>query len=50
MIDIEDIDSLLESQEKMFRGLRPGTEKKVLWAQSNGVKSKNKYRIYSWLN
>ena len=32
MIDIEDIDSLLESQEKMVRGLRPGTEKKVLWA------------------
>ena len=40
MIDIEDIDSLLESQEKMVRGLRPGTEKKVLWAQGNGVKSK----------
>ena len=40
MIDIEDIDSLLESQEKMFRGLRPGTEKKVLWTQGNGVKSK----------
>ena len=40
MIDIEDIDSLLESQEKMVRFLRPGTEKKVLWAQGNGVKSK----------
>ena len=40
MIDIEDIDSLLESQEKMVRGLRPGTEKKVLWFQGNGVKSK----------
>jgi pimeloyl-ACP methyl ester carboxylesterase len=40
MIDIEDIDSHLESQEKMVRGLRPGTEKKVLWAQGNGVKTK----------
>ena len=40
MIDIEDIDSLLESQEKMFRGLRPGTEKKILWTQGNGVKTK----------
>ncbi len=40
MIDIEDIDSLLESQEKMVRGLRPGTEKKVLQAQGNGVKTK----------
>ena len=40
MIDIEDIDNLLESQEKMVRFLRPGTEKKVLWAQGNGVKSK----------
>ena len=40
MIDIEDIDSLLESQEKMVRGLRPGTEKKVLWGQGNGVKTK----------
>ena len=40
MIDIEDIDSLLESQEKDVRGLRPGTEKKVLWAQGTGVKSK----------
>jgi pimeloyl-ACP methyl ester carboxylesterase len=40
MIDIEDIDSQLESQEKMVRALRPGTEKKVLWAQGNGVKSK----------
>ena len=40
MIDIEDIDNLLESQEKMVRGLRPGTEKKVLWAQGNGVKTK----------
>ena len=38
MIDIEDIDSQLESQEKMVRALRPGTEKKVLWAQGNGVK------------
>jgi pimeloyl-ACP methyl ester carboxylesterase len=37
---LEDIDSLLESQEKMVRDLRPGTEKKVLWAQGNGVKSK----------
>ena len=40
MIDIEDIDSLLESQEKMVKGLRPGTEKKVLWTQGNGIKSK----------
>ena len=40
MIDIEDIDNLLESQEKMVRFLRPGTEKKVLWAQGNGVKTK----------
>ena len=40
MIDILDIDSLLESQEKMVRGLRPGTEKKVSWAQGNGIKSK----------
>ncbi len=40
MIDIEDIDNLLESQEKMVRELRPGTEKKVLWAQDNGVKTK----------
>ena len=40
MIDIEDIDNLLESQEKMVRFLRPGTEKYVLWAQGNGVKSK----------
>ena len=40
MIDIEDIDSFLENQEKMVRGLRPGTEKKVLWAQGNGVKTK----------
>ena len=40
MIDIEDIDSLLEIQEKMAIGLRPGTEKKVLWSQGNGVKSK----------
>ena len=40
MIDIEDIDILLESQEKMVRFLRPGTEKKVLWAQGNGVKTK----------
>ena len=40
MIDIEDIDSLLENQEKMVRALRLGTEKKVLWAQGNGVKSK----------
>ena len=39
MIEIEDIDILLESQEKMVRGLRPGTEKKVLWAQGNGIKS-----------
>jgi len=40
MIDIKDIDNLLESQEKMVRFLRPGTEKKVLWAQGNGVKTK----------
>ena len=40
MIDIEDIVNLLNSQEKMIRGLRPGTEKKVLWAQGNGIKSK----------
>jgi len=40
MIDIKDIDNLLESQEKMVRGLRPGTEKKVLWSQGNGIKSK----------
>ena len=40
MINIEDIDNLLESQEKMVEGLRPGTEKKVLWSQGNGVKSK----------
>ena len=39
MIDIEDIDSLLESQEKMVRALRLGTEKKVLWSKSNGIKS-----------
>ena len=37
---LEDINSLLESQEKMVIGLRPGTEKKVLWSQGNGVKSK----------
>ena len=37
---LEDINSLLESQEKMVRGLRPGTEKKVSWAQGNGIKSK----------
>ena len=40
MVDIEDIDNLLESQEQMVRDLRPGTEKKVLWAQGNGVKTK----------
>ena len=40
MFDIKDIDSLLENQEKMVRALRPGTEKKVLWFQGNGVKSK----------
>ena len=40
MIDIKDIDSLLENQEKMVRALRLGTEKKVLWAQGNGVKTK----------
>jgi len=40
MMDIEDIEILLESQEKMVRFLRPGTEKKVLWAQGNGVKTK----------
>tara|TARA_B110000263_G_scaffold247099_1_gene259281 strand:- start:66 stop:920 length:855 start_codon:yes stop_codon:yes gene_type:complete len=39
MIDIKDIDSLLDSQEKILRGLRPGTEKKVLWAQGKGLKS-----------
>lgn len=38
--NLEDIDSLLKSQENVVRGLRPGTEKKVLWAQGNGVKSK----------
>ena len=37
---LEDINSLLNSQEKMVRALRPGTEKKVLWCQGNGVKSK----------
>ena len=37
---LEDINSLLESQEKIVRGLRPGTEKKVSWAQGNGIKSK----------
>jgi len=37
---LEDINSLLESQEKMVRVLRPGTEKKVFWSQNNGVKSK----------
>ena len=37
---LEDINSLLESQEKMVRGLRPGTEKKVSWAQGDGIKSK----------
>jgi pimeloyl-ACP methyl ester carboxylesterase len=36
---LEDINSLLESQEKMISGLRSGTEKKVLWTQGNGVKS-----------
>jgi len=40
MIDIEDIDNLLKSQENMIRGLRPGTEKYVLWARGNGVKTK----------
>lgn len=40
MINIEDLDNLLDSQEKMVRALRPSTEKKVLWAQGNGVKSK----------
>ena len=40
MTDIEDIDNLLENQEKMVRFLRPGTEKKVLWANGNGVKTK----------
>ena len=39
MIDIKDLDSLLESQEKMVRGLRPGTEKKIVWANESGVKS-----------
>ena len=38
MIDIEDIDSFLESQENMVRAQRPGTEKKVLWSQGKGVK------------
>ena len=37
---LEDINSLLNSQEKTVRALRPGTEKKVLWSQGNGVKSK----------
>jgi len=39
MIDIENLDSLLEGQEKMVRGLRPGTEKKIFWAGESGVKS-----------
>jgi len=39
MIDIENLDSLLEGQEKMVRGLRPGTEKKIVWADESGVKS-----------
>ena len=37
---LENINSLLESQEKMVKALRPGTEKKILWSQCNGVKSK----------
>ena len=37
---LEDINGLLNSQEKIVRGLRPGTEKKVLWSQGNAVKSK----------
>ena len=40
MIDIDNLDSLLESQEKMVKGLRPGTEKKIVWAGESGVKSK----------
>jgi len=39
MIDIENLDSLLEDQEKMVKGLRPGTEKKIVWAGESGVKS-----------
>ena len=39
MIDIENLDTLLESQEKMVKGLRTGTEKKILWAGKSGVKS-----------
>ena len=36
---LEDINSLLESQEKMVRGLRPGTKKQIIWASESGVKS-----------
>ena len=39
MIDIKDMDSLLESQEKMVKGLRPGTQKKIVWASEHGIKS-----------
>jgi len=39
MIDIENLDSLLEDQEKMVKGLRSGTEKKIFWAGESGVKS-----------
>jgi len=39
MIDIDNLDSLLESQEKMVKGLRSGTEKKIVWAGESGVKS-----------
>ena len=40
MIDIDNLDSLLESQEKVVKGLRPGTEKKIVWAGESAVKSK----------
>jgi len=40
MIDIKDIDSLLDSQEKILRDLRPGSEKKIVWANESGVKSR----------
>jgi len=40
MIDIDNLDNLLEGQEKMVNGLRPGTEKKIVWAGESGVKSK----------
>jgi len=39
MIDIKNLDNLLESQEKIVKGLRPGTEKKIVWASESCVKS-----------